>query len=191
MDDLASAVVLGGAVGHQLARGYAVGGVPLAGALVADDLDGDGRAELAIGVPGGDLLAVFAGGGLLASQTVATADWRYVGDDGFGSALATTRDATGDGTRDLLVGAPGALGAAGQIGAGAVYLIAGAGPRATRDARIDGLYRWSGSLAGDALGASIAAGDLDGDGGLDLALTAPLSDVAGLDAGTVYVHRLR
>ena len=152
------------------------------GRLAAGDLDGDDAAELFV-VSGG-LVAGFRGGTLAALQTPACATWRWTGDSF--DAVALIPDVTGDGVGDLLLGASNAA-----SGAGAAYLAAGGGAGGTRSGPIDAVVRWTGS-AGDLLGWSVAGGDLDGDGGLDVALAASGRTANGARrAGAVVVVPVR
>jgi hypothetical protein len=91
--------------------------------------------------------------------------------DRFGETLAA-HDLNGDGTRDLLVGAPGAA-----AGTGRVYAYAGevGGPL---------LYALNGEAAGDGFGGALAVGDVNGDGLPDLVVGAP---GAASGAGRVYL----
>jgi hypothetical protein len=89
----------------------------------------------------------------------------------------------GDGFADLLVAAT-ASNAAGK-GAGRAYVfLGGAAMDAEPDLTLDG------EAAGDSFGASLAAaGDVDGDGYGDLAISAYLNDGGGVDSGRAYLYR--
>jgi len=95
-----------------------------AGAAVAGagDLDRDGRAELLIGAPGSDRAG--DGGGaayLVYGSPAGTVDLGAAavvieGDEGgLGAAVAGGADVDGDGTPDLLLGAPDAVGGNGRV----------------------------------------------------------------------------
>jgi hypothetical protein len=143
-------------------------------------------------------VAVFAGGSLVALQAASDARWRWTGDGAFGTALAFADDLAGvapgtprDGVAELVVGAPQAPGSGGWLEAGAVYLLPLGVTPGERSATVDGLERWGGVTRTDHLGQAVASGDLDADGGVDLAFGAPGSDVGARNAGAVYVVRLR
>jgi hypothetical protein len=95
-------------------------------------------------------------------------------------------DLNNDGFGDLMIGASKNSQAADQ--AGKVYFIEGKS------------YDWNqnvslatagilmlGEKAGDYAGQALASGDFDGDGFQDVAIGAPGSDAAGVDAGMVYL----
>jgi uncharacterized protein (TIGR03437 family) len=147
------------------------------------DFNGDGFADLAVGVPGenngaGRVNVIYGGTGGLSS--VGNQRWSQgadgilddaESDDGFGSSLATG-DFNGDGFGDLAIGVPGE-----NNGTGRINVIYGG-----RDGLSSaGNQRWNqgdnGILDdaedGDRFGRALAAGDFNGDGFDDLAIGAP------------------
>jgi cysteine-rich repeat protein len=158
-------------------------------ARVANDFDGDGRSDLAVGAPAtdGDLtnpghVSVYLGG----DPFEGTADFLLTGEaagDTFGASVAGAGDVNADGFADLVVGAPHASGAAAD--GGRLYLFLGA---ATLDATADLVV--DGQATGDLFGTAVAAaGDLDADGFADLVAGAPGSGAAAPGAGRAYVLR--
>jgi hypothetical protein len=115
--------------------------------------------------------------------------WNRFGSTSLGSyghSLTVFRDVDGDGTADVLVGAPDHLvrGTPGQV-----QVLSG------RDGSV--LATRSGTAAGDAFGFSLAVlGDADGDGVADVAVGAPLAAAAaaevqvlsGTTFTTLYIH---
>jgi hypothetical protein len=89
--------------------------------------------------------------------------------DRFGHAVAFG-DVNGDGQADLIVGAPiGTRAKSGSIDRpGYVRVYDGANPTQIRDG-----YEFTGDAAGDQFGWRVAAGDVDGDGTVDVVVTAP------------------
>lgn len=97
-------------------------------------------------------------------------------DDGFGTGLAMV-DLDGDGVPEVAAGAPGEAWTAGRL-----YVLAGG------YALDDPLVRLTGAWADDALGATVLAGDVDGDGYEDVVACAPSYDLSGdKDAGSCYL----
>ncbi len=172
-------------------------------ALVAGDFNGDGYADLAIGVPDEDNGSIVDSGAvnvLYGSPAGLTATgnqfWTEGGGgeagDGFGHALAAG-DFNGDGRDDLAVGIPYEDLGTDWVNAGAVDILYGASA---------GLYRrvandfWhqdrsgmeDGAEAGDLFGVALAAGDFNHDRRADLAVGIRNEDVGSIvDAGAVHI----
>lgn len=174
-------------------------------AMAAGDLNGDGLAELAVGVHREDLDAARNAGAVLiltgASEGLSGAGsgrWtqgRGVADspergDGFGTTI-TSADLNGDGFGDLAVGTP-SEDVSTQADAGLVNVLYGspAGPSLEGDDAFTQDLPGMGDAAeeGDEFGGTLAAGDLSGDGRVDLVVGAFLEDVSHHgDAGGVNV----
>ena len=175
-------------------------------ALTAGDFDGDGCEDLAVGVPGEDVLyflgqtRVQAGAvsilygstnGLTAIDnqvwtqlSLGGAPWS---DEYFGSSLAAG-DFDGDGYADLAVGAPEEdVGSAEDAGTVSVLYGSNGGLTDT-----DSQY-WHENSSGiqdeaetdDAFGAALAAGDFNGDGCDDLAIGVPMEEIVLASEGGV------
>ena len=156
-------------------------------ALASGDFDRDGYADLAIGVPGdrvgGNSRPVGAVNVLYGSKHGLTASgdqrWSQANlpgipetGDNFGYALASG-DFDGDGFWDLAIGVPGDD--VGQLGdEGSAEILYGSRDGLTSQAAKVLKRTMTGAAdASVSFGAALAAGDLDGDGYVDLAVGAP------------------
>jgi hypothetical protein len=176
-------------------------------APVRGDFNGDGRSDLAVGTFNEDISGVENAGavnliyggkhGLRArgdqffdANSPGMAGNGAQADDWFGTSLVAG-DFNGDGHEDLAIGEPGNGG--GELGDGAVHVLYGARHRLTtrhdrvftqRSSGIAG----DGSQQGDSFGYAVAAGDFNGDGRDDLAVTAPNEgNGSGLRDGAVTI----
>ncbi len=162
--------------------GYAVAGV--------GDLDGDGTADLAIGATRDDTSGVDAGvafvlhGPVDANDTIAVrADATFTGEAAgdIAGEVAVAGDVDGDGLADLLVGAQW-----NGDKAGAAYVVFGPASTTGSLSAADIVYR--GVATDDEVSSSLSGiGDTDGDGLADLAIAGKNVDLAGDNAGCIYV----
>ena len=164
-------------------------------AVSAGDFDGDGGADVAVGVPRATL---GAGKVLVAMNTaistrpspsswaitaVSSVNYGGTGNSDYaGKVLSNPGDVNGDGKDDLFIGGPGAdeLG----VDAGAAWLITqlSTGNRALADVPVS----FIGGAAGDRVGSAIGLGDFDGDGLKDVVVGVPGEDLFG-DEGAVVL----
>ena len=165
----------------------------LGSAVAVGDLDGDGLAELALGVPlhdgvDSDSGSVFvvpgAGFGEIYLDTASTALTGTSEQDHAGESVVVLEDMNGDGFGEVLLGAPRQDSSG--TDAGMAYLLYGP---FTSDRSLSGadalLYgEDEGDLAGSSVG---AAGDVDGDGVPDLLIGAEDEDSAEEEGGAGYL----
>ncbi len=174
-------------------------------ALAIADFDGDGFADVAVGVPGqsdssGQVDVMY---GSASGLTGSGQDQRWTQDssgltsspeypDQFGWSLAAG-DFNGDGFADLAIGAPfESVGNNAIENAGAVQVLYGSANGLTAVGN-QVLIQGNGGLAGtaedgDTFGRALAAGDFNGDGRDDLAVGVPLENVNGVvNAGAVQI----
>ncbi len=154
----------------------------------AGDVNGDGSEDVLLGLPtySSSTGAVYLfEGPVSGALSVDAADLTLTGEaasDSAGDALSRLGDMDGDGYDDYLIGAPG--NDDGADDAGAVYLVSGAlsagGDLSAATATIYG------SAVDDAAGTQVhSAGDFDGDGTPDFAVTAAQGTT--ISEGAVYV----
>jgi hypothetical protein len=134
-----------------------------------DDLDGDGRPDLAVGgpmAPNGDGTQV--GGAWVLSSASGKELHHWSGTDrrgGFGGVVAALGDLDGDGKGEVAVAAPATEDQSRTL-PGEVHIYSGSSGKELR--------HWSGKQPGEQFGRMVVdAGDLDGDGVEDIAIGAP------------------
>jgi hypothetical protein len=159
---------------------------------IPGDANGDGRADLMIGAPGTSRGA--AGGGsayllvddiLSGVKNLVTADLILDGVQ-LGEAAGASvggADTTGDGQVALLIGAS-EYDDVGE-GDGVIYVVSGSLTGVVELSDAEGVLVPGAAASG--FGGSVLGVDLDGDGWQDVAVGAPLDDIAGIDAGAVYL----
>ncbi len=155
----------------------------------AGDVDGDGGEDLLIGALGVDEIETNGGAVYLITDygskgfSLALAESQgaviYGTENNLllGSSLSRAGDVDGDGFADVLTGTPRQ-----RQRAGTAHLLYGPLEGSVPLDEADVVY--AGTAAGDYTGAAVAAGDLDGDGAIDIAIGA----AQALDgAGEVYL----
>ncbi|MBN1956286.1 MAG: FG-GAP repeat protein [Anaerolineae bacterium] len=156
----------------------------------AGDVNGDGYADVIVGLPYYDNgqedegAAVVYHGSAWGLNT--TADWMVEGDQAWaymGLSVGSAGDVNGDGYGDVVVGADGYTDAYGDEGAAFVYHGSASGLSLTAD------WIGLGGQVAAAYGHSVAtAGDVNGDGYGDVVVGAPGFDGGQLNEGAAFVY---
>jgi cysteine-rich repeat protein len=162
-------------------------GLAAGGRIVIGDVTGDGIGDLIVSAPNansatGAVYVLAGGSGLmtaglvdLASATPAGLVAKIVGGTGDLLNVLAAADITGDGAKDLVLGAPG--NSAGGTNAGMIYILPGP---ITSSTTLADAFTVSGAAAGDKLGGAAAAvGDIGGTTASDLLIGAPLTAPGG------------
>jgi hypothetical protein len=149
----------------------------------AGDLNGDGRADQVVGAAGASPGGVGGAGQVLvfsgADGSVLLALDGTDAGGALGFSVAGTGDVDGDGIADVAAGAP-QTSVPGLNGAGRARVFSGAGGAV--------LHTFTGGSASAFLGFSVAGmGDWNGDGGVEVAVGAPLANAGSGPVGQVQV----
>lgn len=155
------------------------------------DSDGDGYGDLLVGAYGSGTRgqgAVYVVRGPVTDATaLANVPDRLLGsreNEALGYAVDGGGDVNGDGRGDLVVSSPGCSGC-GDVSVAWVVLSPLAGSVTVGDAALASVVEPAGSPSGAV--AIALGGDIDGDGGVDLAVARPSGSYDGVGGGVVYL----
>jgi hypothetical protein len=159
---------------------------------MADDINGDSLADLVVGAPysrkaGATAGRVYVWFGRASGGPGKAPDAEIrlgTTNDLFGSAVATG-DINGDGQPDLLIGSPHDKSAEKWLGSVTIIL----GGKKISFAAPSQVIWGEGTAWQDEFGASVAVGDVTGDGMADLLVGAPQAVELGKQVGKVYLYR--
>ncbi len=168
----------------------------LGGAASSGDVDGDGIPDLLIAASGEDTAATGAGAIYLVlgpvtagTSSISSADATWTGtsaSEGLG-VVEVVGDIDGDGNADVVMGGPGAEGSWGTFGSGRAYLWKGGTPPGTVSASTADVV-FEAEASGNGAGASAGpAGDIDGDGVVDLIIGATAVTATWSRGGAGYL----
>lgn len=157
----------------------------------AGDVNGDGYSDVVFGIPSYDSIQLEEGRATLhygaSNGLTASNGWSSLGGQNgarHGSAVAGIGDIDGDGYDDVMVGAIGFDENQPDLGVARLYLGGSSGLASEASREIVGVE--SGALFA---GAVSSAGDVDGDGFVDVLIGARGSNAGFTDAGSVYLYR--
>lgn len=171
------------------------------------DLDGDGVTDLAVGAPGDSdggtgrgaiwILLMNSNGTVKSAQKISDSAGNFTGGlqdgDRFGAAVADMGDLDGNGTHDLVVGAPGDSG--GGPARGAIWMVL-----LNRDGTVSSYQKicqdqgqFDGTIGdGDQFGSSVAnLGDINKDGVPEVGVGVPFNSDGGFNRGAFWVLFMR
>lgn len=169
----------------------------------AGDVNGDARSDVLLVAPGADNNGRPGSGSafvVFGKATTTAVELSTLGDSGFRidgptsgdftSAVSSAGDVNRDGLADALIGAPGAPNSAG-LSSGSAWVVYGKSSTATVDLAALGSagFQIDGDAAQDSAGVSVSdAGDVNGDGRLEVLVGASLADRNGRSSsGSAYV----
>ncbi len=157
------------------------------------DIDGDGIPDIALGASGADeqgpstgKVVVYYGPVSDEQHYITDADLSLIGPQQYsyaGSPVLAPGDVDADGYADLFISADG-------LNNGTLILVHGgvAGPPNESRSLGDELTAFTGEATDDQAGYAATAGDIDGDGHIDVIIGAPANDRAGDSSGTAYIE---